>query len=39
VPVGLLGVAAAQFMRGYENNLYTQIGIVLLIAWPVKTPF
>ena len=36
VPVALLGVAAAQFARGYENNLYTQIGIVLLIALASK---
>jgi HAE1 family hydrophobic/amphiphilic exporter-1 len=32
VPVALLGTAIALVMRGFDNNLYTQIGIVLLIA-------
>ena len=36
VPVALLGTAIALMMRGYENNLYTQIGIVLLIALASK---
>ena len=36
VPVALLGTAIALVMRGYENNLYTQIGIVLLIALASK---
>ena len=36
VPVALLGTAIALFMRGYENNLHTQIGIVLLIALASK---
>jgi HAE1 family hydrophobic/amphiphilic exporter-1 len=36
VPVALLGTAIALIMRGYENNLYTQIGIVLLIALASK---
>jgi HAE1 family hydrophobic/amphiphilic exporter-1 len=32
VPVALLGTAIALVMRGFDNNLYTQIGIVLLIS-------
>ncbi|MEM8874660.1 MAG: multidrug efflux RND transporter permease subunit [Planctomycetota bacterium] len=32
VPLGLLGVAGGAFVRGYDNNTYTQIGVVLLIA-------
>ncbi len=36
VPVALLGTAIALMLRGYENNLYTQIGIVLLIALASK---
>jgi HAE1 family hydrophobic/amphiphilic exporter-1 len=36
VPVALLGTAIALVMRGFDNNLYTQIGIVLLIALASK---
>ncbi|HEV3436237.1 MAG TPA: multidrug efflux RND transporter permease subunit [Gemmata sp.] len=32
VPLGLLGVVAAVWVRGMDNNIYTQIGIVLIIA-------
>jgi len=32
VPLGLLGVAAGVLVRGLDNNVYTQIGVVLLIA-------
>jgi len=32
VPLGLLGVGAGAFVRGFDNNVYTQIGVVLLIA-------
>jgi HAE1 family hydrophobic/amphiphilic exporter-1 len=32
VPLGLLGVVAAVRIRGMDNNIYTQIGIVLIIA-------
>jgi HAE1 family hydrophobic/amphiphilic exporter-1 len=32
VPLGLLGVVAAVWIRGMDNNIYTQIGIVLIIA-------
>ena len=37
VPVALLGTAIALVMRGFDNNLYTQIGIVLLIALTSKS--
>jgi HAE1 family hydrophobic/amphiphilic exporter-1 len=36
VPLGLLGVVAAITIRGMENNIYTQIGIVLIIALASK---
>ena len=36
VPLGLLGVVAAVYWRGLENNVYTQIGIVLIIALASK---
>jgi HAE1 family hydrophobic/amphiphilic exporter-1 len=37
VPLALLGTASAVMMRGMEVNVYTQIGIVLLIALSSKT--
>ena len=36
VPLGLLGVVAAVNVRGMDNNLYTQIGVVLIIALASK---
>ncbi|HJZ55709.1 MAG TPA: efflux RND transporter permease subunit, partial [Gemmataceae bacterium] len=36
VPLGLLGVVAAVNLRGLDNNIYTQIGIVLIIALASK---
>ncbi len=36
VPLGLLGAIAAVSIRGMDNNLYTQIGIVLIIALASK---
>ncbi len=36
VPLALLGTVAALMLRGMENNVYTQIGIVLLIALACK---
>ncbi len=36
VPLGLLGVVAAVDWRGLENNVYTQIGVVLIIALASK---
>ncbi|MBN8899845.1 MAG: multidrug efflux RND transporter permease subunit, partial [Rhodospirillales bacterium] len=36
VPLGLLGVVAAVWYRGLENNIYTQIGVVLIIALASK---
>lgn len=32
VPLGLLGVAGGVMLRGLDNNVYTQIGVILLIA-------
>ena len=37
VPTALLGAVAAVFLRGYDNNVYTQIGIVLLIGLSTKS--
>ena len=36
VPMGLLGAIAAVAVRGMDNNIYTQIGIVLIIALASK---
>jgi HAE1 family hydrophobic/amphiphilic exporter-1 len=36
VPLALLGVVLATMARGFDNNVYTQIGIVLLIALASK---
>lgn len=32
VPLGFIGVAGGVLLRGFDSNVYTQIGIVLLIA-------
>ncbi len=37
VPFALMGAVAATWIRGYDNNLYTQIGVVLLIGLASKT--
>jgi HAE1 family hydrophobic/amphiphilic exporter-1 len=36
VPLGLLGAIVAVSIRGLDNNIYTQIGIVLIIALASK---
>ena len=36
VPLALLGTASAAALRGMDNNVYTQIGIVLIIALASK---
>ena len=36
VPLGLFGVVAAVNIRGMDNNIYTQIGVVLIIALASK---
>src|SRR5262245_26266917 len=36
VPLGLLGVVTAVWLRGMDNNVYTQIGVVLIIALASK---
>ena len=36
VPLGLLGVVAGINIRGMDNNVYTQIGVVLIIALATK---
>jgi HAE1 family hydrophobic/amphiphilic exporter-1 len=36
VPLGILGVVAAVNVRGMDNNIYTQIGVVLIIALASK---
>ncbi len=36
VPLAVLGTIIALMMRGFDNNVYTQIGIVLLIALASK---
>jgi HAE1 family hydrophobic/amphiphilic exporter-1 len=36
VPLGLLGVVAGIWLRGFDSNVYTQIGIILIIALASK---
>jgi hydrophobic/amphiphilic exporter-1 (mainly G- bacteria), HAE1 family len=36
VPIALVGVLLALIVRGFDNNLYTQIGLVLMIALASK---
>lgn len=36
VPIGILGIVAAMWLRGMDNNIYTQIGTVLIIALASK---
>ena len=36
MPLGLLGVVSAVSIRGFDNNIYTQIGVVLIIALASK---
>ena len=36
VPIALVGVVLAQMSRGLDNNLYTQVGLVLMIALASK---
>ncbi|MGC2423306.1 MAG: multidrug efflux RND transporter permease subunit [Nitrospirota bacterium] len=36
VPMALVGVLLALVIRGYDNNLYTQVGLVLMIALSSK---
>ena len=36
VPIALVGVLLALIIRGYDNNLYTQVGMVLMIALASK---
>jgi hydrophobic/amphiphilic exporter-1 (mainly G- bacteria), HAE1 family len=36
VPVALVGVLLALLSRGHDNNLYTQVGLVLMIALASK---
>jgi HAE1 family hydrophobic/amphiphilic exporter-1 len=37
VPLALLGAILATWARAFENNVYTQIGLVLLIGLCAKT--
>jgi len=37
IPFSLLGAIAATWARGLDNNVYTQIGLVLLIGLSAKT--
>jgi HAE1 family hydrophobic/amphiphilic exporter-1 len=36
VPVALVGVLLALVIRGYDSNLYTQVGLILMIALASK---
>ncbi|MCB1070228.1 MAG: efflux RND transporter permease subunit [Kiritimatiellae bacterium] len=37
VPTALLGAVAGVLIRGYDNNVYTQVGIVLLLGLSTKS--
>lgn len=37
VPTALLGAVGGILMKGYDNNVYTQVGIVLLIGLSTKS--
>jgi HAE1 family hydrophobic/amphiphilic exporter-1 len=37
VPIAFLGALGALFMRGIDNNIYTQVGFVLLFGLAAKT--
>ncbi len=37
VPTALLGAVIGVMLRGYDNNVYTQVGIVLLIGLSTKS--
>jgi HAE1 family hydrophobic/amphiphilic exporter-1 len=37
IPTALLGAVGGVMIRGFDNNVYTQIGIVLLIGLSAKT--
>ncbi|NDV19906.1 multidrug efflux RND transporter permease subunit [Pseudodesulfovibrio sp. JC047] len=36
VPLGIFGAMASQWMRGMDNNVYAQIGLVMLIGLAAK---
>jgi HAE1 family hydrophobic/amphiphilic exporter-1 len=36
VPVAIVGVLLALILRGYDSNLYTQVGLILMIALASK---
>ena len=36
VPMALVGVLLAQMIRGFDNNLYTQVGLILMIGLACK---
>jgi HAE1 family hydrophobic/amphiphilic exporter-1 len=36
IPIGILGALLATVLRGMDNNVYTQIGLVLLVALVCK---
>ena len=38
VPFGVFGALLAVWLRGLDNDVYFQIGLVTLIAWRPKTP-
>ena len=36
IPFGVLGAFLGLFLRGYDNNVYTQIGLIMLIGLAAK---
>ncbi|VFT73597.1 RND multidrug efflux transporter, Acriflavin resistance protein [Klebsiella aerogenes] len=39
VPMTMLSALFGVWLTGGDNNVFVQVGLVVLMAWPVKTPF
>jgi HAE1 family hydrophobic/amphiphilic exporter-1 len=39
VPIAIFGAFLGLLLRGYELDVYAQIGLIVLIGWPQRTLF
>lgn len=39
VPLGVIGAVAATWLRGLENDVYFQVGLLTIVGCRRKTPF
>jgi len=39
VPMALLGALGAQWIRGLQNDVFCQVGLVMLVGLPARTRF